>query len=104
MPTFRMLPPSVSVGEQTREIYGRTYSASPGVALDIFDSDAEVLSANGWIKVALSGPTTARPSQTLGATPPYLAVSGFQFLDTTLGKFVFFDGTTWRDPITGNAA
>jgi len=102
MATFRMLPP-VSVGEQTRVINGRTYSASPGVALDIFDSDAQTLSANGWLKVALSGPSSARPSPNPNGTPPYLAAAGFHYIDTTLGKLVVFDGQVWRDPLTGNA-
>jgi hypothetical protein len=83
MPTFRMLPPT-SVAQQIRTVNGRTYSGAPGQAVDIVDFDAEVLTANGWTKVSLSGPTTSRPSPTLGATPPYLAVPGLDFLDTTL--------------------
>jgi len=98
-----MLPP-VSVSAQSRTVNGRTYSATPGSAIDIFDADAEVLSANGWIKVALSGPTTARPSPNPLGTPPYLAGPGFKFLDTTLGKIVVYDGATFRDPVTGAAS
>ena len=102
MPTFRMMPP-VSTPLQSRTANGRTYSAVPGVAIDIVDCDAEVLSANGWTKIALSGATSARPSPNPNATPPYLAASGFKYLDTTLNKVIVFDGQNWRDPITGNA-
>jgi hypothetical protein len=102
MTSLRMLPPT-SVGQQILVVNGRTHSGAPGVAIDAVDFDAEVLSANGWTKVALSGPTTARPSPTLGVSPPYLATAGLQFLDTDIEKIVVFDGATWRDPITGDA-
>lgn len=101
--TFRMLPP-VSVSAQTRVVNGRTYSAAPGVAVDVISFDADVLVANSWTKVAVSGPTSARPSSNPNVTPPYLATAGFHFLDITLSKIVVFDGQTWRDPITGNSA
>lgn len=78
-----MLPPT-SVAQQTRMVNGRTYSGVPGQAVDIVDFDARVLAANGWVECALSGPTTSRPSPTLGATPPYLAAPGLHYLDTTL--------------------
>jgi hypothetical protein len=100
MPTFRMLPP-VSVGAQSRTVNGRTYSAVPGAAIDIVDVDALPLTANDWTKVALSGPTSARPSTNPLGTPPYLATAGFHFLDTTLNEIVVFDGSNWRSPITG---
>jgi hypothetical protein len=102
MATFRMLPPN-SVSIQTRITNGRTYSASPGAAIDVVDCDAEVLSANGWIKVAMSGTTAARPSSNLNGTPPYLATAGFHYFDSTVGKVIVFDGQTWRDPATGNS-
>jgi hypothetical protein len=83
MATFKMLPPT-GIGQLNRVVNGRTYSSAPGAAIDFVDFDAEVLTANGWTKVALSGPTSARPSQNPNGTPPYLAVAGFHFLDTTL--------------------
>jgi hypothetical protein len=102
MPTYRMLASTV-VSAQSRTVNGRTYSAVPGQALDIFDADAETLAANGWISVCLSGPTSARPSPNLNVSPPYIAAPGFKFLDTTLGKIVVYDGAAFRDPVTGDA-
>jgi hypothetical protein len=99
---FRMLPP-VAVSPQTIVANGRAYSAAPGAALDVPDFDAAVLAANSWAKVALSGPTSARPAPNT-TTLPYIAGIGTLFFDVTLGKLVAFDGATWRDPATGNAA
>jgi len=87
MPTFRMLP-AVLASHQTRTVNGRAYTGAPGSAQDILDFDAEVLTANHWTKIALSGPTTARPSPNTGATPPYLAKEGTQFLDLTLTQII----------------
>jgi len=97
-----MLPPT-AVSQQNRIANGRAYSGAPGAAVDIVDFDAEVLAANGWIKVALSGPTTARPSATLGVSAPYLAVAGTHYFDSTLGYVIVFDGSAWRNPATGSA-
>lgn len=97
---IRLLPP-VSVSGQTRVVNGRSYSATPGSVIDVLDADAEQLEANGWIPVAPSGPTSARPVGTLG---PYSAASGQVFYDTTINKFIVSDGQNWRDPSTGGAA
>jgi hypothetical protein len=102
MATFRMLPPT-SVSQQTRVVNGRSYSGAPGAAIDIVDCDAEVLSSNGWTKVSLSGPTSARPSPNQGVSPPYLASPGFHYFDTSLGEVVVYDGAAWRNPVNGNA-
>ena len=79
---------------------GRTYSAAAGQPLDVPDFDAGVLEANSWIRVAPSGPTTARPAGAIGLYP---ASRGATFFDTTLGKIIICDGTVWRDPATGSA-
>src|SRR5450631_337078 len=83
MPTFRMLP-AVLASHQTRIVNGRSYTGAPGSAQDIVDFDAEVLTANHWTEICLSGPTSARPSPLTGVTPPYLAKEGLQYLDTSL--------------------
>jgi hypothetical protein len=93
------LPP-VAVVQQTRIVNGRSYSSTPGNTLDVYDADAQELEANGWIAVAPSGPTSARPTGTLGQ---YTATPGFLYYDTTISKLVISDGLTWRDPATGNA-
>lgn len=91
----RMLP-SVAVAGQSLTVNGRSYQGTPGSAQDAIDFDAASLSANGWICVALSGPTTARPTTNPNTSPPYTAAAGLHFYDTTLSEFVIFDGATWR--------
>jgi hypothetical protein len=96
---IRLLPP-VSVSEQTRVVNGRTYTATPGNVVDVYDADAQELQANGWIPIAPSGPTMARPAGTLGQ---YTNLPGSMFYDTTIGKLIISDGQAWRDPSNGNA-
>jgi hypothetical protein len=96
---IRLLPP-VPVSKQTIAINGRGYSAAPGSVVDVLDVDAQELQANGWIPVAPSGPTSARPTGTLGL---YSAAAGQTFYDTTIGKLIISDGQSWRDPATGGA-
>jgi hypothetical protein len=95
--TFRMLPPPV-LSQQTVVVNGRTYTGQPGAAIDVVDFDAAVLGANGWAKVALSGPTSARPSLNQNAGPPYAASRGLHFYDTSISALIVFDGATWRNP------
>ena len=96
---IRMLCTS-NVAHQVRVINGRQYSGVAGQEFDIIDADAAILSANGWTWVAPSGPTTARPTGTLGV---YQATHGFKFFDTTLNKLIVFAAAAWRDPSTGAA-
>jgi hypothetical protein len=96
---IRLLPPT-GAAYQTIAVKGRTYNASPGTAVDVYDADAEVLSANGWVWVAPSGPSSARPVGTLGQ---YTNLPGSMFYDTTIGKLIISDGQAWRDPSNGNA-
>jgi hypothetical protein len=96
---IRLLPPT----EPSHDAYlinGRSYGASPGSVIDVLDSDAAVLEANGWIAVAPSGPTSARPTGTLGL---YQASPGQLYYDTTISKLIISDGQAWRDPSNGNA-
>ncbi len=95
----RMLGPE-NIQNQTKVVNGRTYTAAAGQPIDVPDFDANLLQANGWTLVALSGPTSARPVGTLGV---YAATPGTRFFDTTLGKLIVFDGAVWRDPATGNS-
>lgn len=94
-----MLPPT-NIAYQTRTVNGRTYTGQPGQALDVPDFDAAGLTANGWIDVGLSGPTSTRP---VGQAGLYRAIEGVKFFDSTLGYVVVFDGQSWRNPATGNA-
>jgi hypothetical protein len=68
---IRLLPPT-EAALQTCAFKGRSYSAAPGSVIDVYDADAATLQANGWIYVAPSGPTSSRPTGTLG---PYSAAS-----------------------------
>jgi hypothetical protein len=89
----RVLPP-VAVAYQTRSAYGRSYTAAPGAALDVLDSDAAVLTANGWMRIGRSAATSARPTDQR---------VGEMILDTTLDAVIIWDGATWRNPATGSA-
>jgi hypothetical protein len=105
MPNHRMMPPAIVAGgavtsQQNITVNGRNYSGSPGSVADIPDMDAQVLGANGWVKVASSGTTAQRPTAT---SAPVNAAPGTQYWDVTLSKLVVFDGKNWRDPATGNA-
>jgi hypothetical protein len=92
---FRMLPP-VAIANQIVVANGRSYTASPGSFLDVPDNDAEILGANGWTRVCLSGATAARPTTNPNSTPPYVAAAGLHFYDTTIAALVIFDGSVWR--------
>jgi hypothetical protein len=97
----RMLP-AAAVGQQNQIVNGRSYSGTPGNAVDIPDSDAAVLAANGWVIVAPSGPTSARPTPS-ALSAPYIAGISTKFYDTTIAAMIVFDGATWRSPVNGSA-
>jgi hypothetical protein len=59
MPTIRMISPDS--GSSPIMANGRSYVATPGLAIDVPDADAQVLGASGFARVAFSGPTTGRP-------------------------------------------
>jgi len=80
-----MFPPA-EVGRQRMTANGREYAATPGEHLDVENIDAGVLEASGWSNI---GPC--------GNERPATAAKGDVFIDTTLGKPVFFDGSGWRD-------
>jgi hypothetical protein len=100
--TVRLLPP-VNASTQIMSVNGRNYASTPGHGVDVPDTDAGQLCANGWMKVAFSGPTTGRPGVSHGFGPYFTAAPATHFWDTTLSKLVVFDGATWRDPNNGNA-
>ena len=96
---LRMFPP-VEVEQQTRIVNGRTYTGTTGSVVDVVDFDGSVLAANGWVVVAPSGPTSARPVGSLGQYP---AARGVKFFDETLDALIVFDGSVWRNPASGAA-
>lgn len=111
MPTVRLMAPVLFAGRPNPavtgspvNVNGRLYPpVAPGTMIDVPDFDAAGLCGNGYTRIALSGPTSARPSTNPNMSPPYVAAPGVLFLDTTLGKLIVHDGVTWRDPVTGSA-
>lgn len=104
--TIRMLP-HVQAAYQSISTNGRAYRGQPGQTLDVPDFDAAVLAGNGWARVGPVGTTAQRPvanGQSPRLTDPYNITPGFQFMDTTLGKIVVWDGQNWRDPSSGSVA
>jgi hypothetical protein len=100
MINYRMLPP-VAVAYQSRTVNGRSYTGAPGTAQDVPICDGQMLQANGWIFVAISGPTSTRPTPTLsGKTGAEGAQAGpgDRYYDTTLSELIVCDGQTWRSP------
>lgn len=97
MTTRRMLPPS-SGPNQTRTINGRTYAGAAGNVYDVPDFDAGGLEANGWIGCGISGATSARPKVT---DVPGLLSPGLEFIDSTIGAVIRWDGAAWRNVLTG---
>jgi hypothetical protein len=96
--------PNPAVTGNPVNVNGRIYPpVAPGTVIDVPDFDAAGLCGNGYTRIAISGPTNARPSTSPNTTPPYVAAPGVQFVDTTIGKLIVHDGATWRDPVTGNA-
>jgi hypothetical protein len=94
--TVRMLPSIALAGQMNIQVNGRTYKQALGSFLDVPEFDVPGLAANGWVRVCLSGPTSARPSTNPNLTPPYIASNGLIFFDTTLSAPVVHDGATWR--------
>ena len=88
--TIRVMPPAIG---ETRTILGRTYVGVPGTPVDVPDADAFVLAANGWTMSAKGGvgATAARP-----VNPD----KGTEFIDTTVGAHIKFDGKVWRNSTT----
>lgn len=93
--TMRLMPPNNGLSVNTITVNGRTYSAAPGVTLDVNDWDGGVIAANGWIVMAASaGATASRPTN---------PVKNQQFHDSTLNITIIYDGKVWRNPATGGA-
>jgi len=86
-----------------RHSSGRSYSASVGGIVDVPDTEAEQIdhATAGYVRLGRGGTTAQRPTVT-GSVIANLR-PGDIYLDTTLGKVVFWTGTGWVD-MTGAAA
>jgi hypothetical protein len=98
---WKMLGP-VRIAAQTMTVDGRSYAAAAGQPLDVPDFDGQVLEANGWVRVAPTGPTAGRPTAAAGMAQ-YAASEGSKYWDSTLGYLIVFAGGAWRNPATGAA-
>ena len=107
-----MFPPAVA-NPATNPIAasGGIYSSPIGTPIDVPVNDVPRLLGNGWscltrggghgsIEWGLVGTTAQRPTGKLGSNLPLDA--GAQYIDTTIGKIIVWDGATWRD-YTGSA-
>jgi hypothetical protein len=111
-PTVRLMAPVLVAGQLNPavtgnpvNVNGRIYPpVAPGTVIDVPDFDAACLCANGYTRIAISGPTSARPTTNQASGSLYYAAPGVTFLDITIGALVVFDGKTWRNPVTGGAA
>jgi hypothetical protein len=88
MANWRMSPPPV--GNRTFAFDGRSYTCALGAVIDVPDFDGPELRANGWILVGLVGTTAQRP---LASQWPAGIIN---YVDTTLGQLIYFDGQTYR--------
>lgn len=89
---YRCLAPATARSPITTNT--RTYNCAPGTTVDVTLSDANVLTANGWLMLGQVGPTSSRPTASADVNR---RVAGTLFVDTDLGEFVVFDGLAWRD-------
>ena len=83
------------------QVFGSTYAQLPGTVADVPSGHVATLAQAGWTYVGLSGTTAQRP--TVGQALAGLdgLVQGLEYFDSSLGKCVFYDGASWRDPATG---
>ena len=98
MTIFRMMPPATAGGAITTKVNGRSYSCAINSTCDAPDFDADILEANGWVKVfqAGVGTTAQRPTGNVR--------KGVDYFDTTLTMEIIFDGKLWRSAATGAVA
>ena len=101
MTQIRVLSPA-SAGSPVA-VFGRSYQQQPGTVLDVPTGDTGTLCAAGWFRIALSGTTAQRPSQSVVLAGVDGLRPGLEFFDITLGRCIFYDGANWRDPATGGA-
>ena len=102
MTSFRMISPGKNpLSPVTAN--GRVYPQTPGQAINVTPADEPILSASGWTTIGQSGTTEERPTNLspglYGLSNPGSRI----YFDTSLGKIIYHDGVTWRDPATGSA-
>jgi hypothetical protein len=100
MKTVRVFPqPIATKNILSTQANGRSYLVANGMQ-DVSDIDAAVLGANGWCVYGMVGPTSGRPT----ATDPDMGVTfgaATKYIDTTIGAVIQWDGSAWRNVLTG---
>lgn len=100
---FRMLPPA-DMAKRTVTYSGPggapfTFTAQDGRPLDAPEEFAECLAMDGWAAICPSGPTAARPTETVDCA--HIREPGALFFDADLQAFIAWDGAVWRDAVAG---
>jgi len=97
--TVRLLAPPAAGSPLT--LGNQTYYRGGGY-VDAPYQHAATLTANGWTEVGAVGTTSERPPlRGPSSGDPSVATKGGVYVDTTLSAVICFDGSTWRDPLTG---
>lgn len=92
--TTRVSPPANSkLGVNPITVNGRLYNVAVGSTQDVPDHDAYILTINGWHSHGQVTTTAARPTTGIS--------KGAAMVDSTLGAVILYDGTQWRNWLTG---
>lgn len=90
MATIRLFPGKANVSPI--KIINTTYTPVQGTAIDAEGFLAAELEANGYVRSNEVGTTALRPAH---------PTVGQQYIDTTITAVILWDGTVWRNSITG---
>jgi hypothetical protein len=101
---IRMTAANISSGSVSASFNGRTYSCAAGSTIDVIESDAITLESRGFLRLGVVGATANRPTYPPNANSDSRIVAnplGYEFIDSTIGKVVRYNGATWVDVVTG---
>ena len=97
MPNVRLMPGLGSASPFKIPGTARTYSCAAGAFIDVPDFDAQILRGAGWVS-----PTRGDGQVGATAARPVRPAQGQQFLDTTVGAILVYDGRgNWLHSVTG---
>lgn len=102
--TVRMTAANLASGTRTGVASGRPYSCAVGSVIDVPEFDASTLAAQGFLSLGISGTTAQRPAYPPNAnSDPRIAKvpTNLDYVDTTLGAAITFNGSVWVNAATG---
>lgn len=108
--TIRMCPSNGTAAQVTNGVVvtasfnGRSYSCAVGSTIDVPEFDVAALVSRGFMRLDTSGPTSQRPTYPRNANSDARIASspvGYQYVDTTLGVSIRFNGAAWVNAATG---